>query len=86
MNDNVLTGNILKHIGSSGKVESLEHYCQKFDCLPSECVAVGDGLSDYDIFNAVGCSIAINADEKLTNIADHSINTDNIMDIINFIL
>ncbi len=83
--DGVLTGRILEHIGDEGKINCLRLYCQKHNILPERCVAVGDGTTDIPLFGFCGGSIAINASEAARQKAVHSLFTDRLDDILEFI-
>lgn len=79
------TGSLLKHLDSKGKLKCLVDFCLCNNIELNECIAVGDGFSDVDIFKAVGKSIAINYCEEVYGLAGHYILTGNIQDIIGFI-
>ena len=80
------TGKILKYIRAENKVNCLDDYCQKNNFMASECIAVGDGATDIPVFEYCGKSIAINASEKVKNKATYSVDTNNLLEILKFIL
>ena len=84
--DGHFTGVIKNHIGSAGKIKCLKDYCSCAGISPDECVAVGDGSTDIPLFEYCGKSIAINASPIAAQKATVSISTDNIGDILPFIL
>ena len=84
--DGRFTGVIKKHIGDIGKVEYLKEYCAYAGISPDECVAVGDGSTDIPLFEYCGKSIAINAAPIVAQKATVSVFTDNLGDILPFIL
>ena len=51
-----------------------------------ECVAVGDSLSDIPIFEKVGLAIAFNSDETLEGKADIYVKSDDLQDILPYVL
>lgn len=76
------TGKILSHLGSKGKVQSLNEFCVKYNIRPEQCVAVGNSESDIDIFKECGRSIAINYSEELKGKASAYIMTGDLLNII----
>lgn len=80
------TGNISDYISADEKVACLEDYCKMQTIKPQETVAVGDGSTDIPMFNYCGKSIAINASPHVKNSASHFIDTDDLMDILQYIL
>jgi len=80
-----LTSEISYHVGEYGKVECLETFCQLYDVSKSNCIAIGDGATDIQLFKNVGTSVAINYSESIKNYATFHINTRNILDISKFI-
>jgi phosphoserine phosphatase len=79
------TGKILSHLGSKGKVQSLNEYCAKNDIHPEQCVAVGNSESDIDIFKECGRSIAINYSDELKRKASAYVMTDDLSDILDIL-
>ena len=84
--DGVFTGEILHHIGDTGKIACLEDYCVKHGIQPSECIAVGDGVSDMPLFAHCGTSIAINYSPLVLGKATHYLKTDDMHDVVDIIL
>lgn len=84
--DGAFTGQIRQYIKSENKVDCLKDYCQKEKIKAVESIAVGDGSTDIPLFNYCQKSIALNANEKAKRAATHSIDTDNLLDILAFII
>lgn len=80
------TGKILNYIGAEQKIECLQDFCKNNFIRPAECAAVGDGSTDIPIFKYCGKSIAINSSPKVQENALYSIDTDDLTDILKFIL
>ncbi|MFH1701679.1 MAG: HAD family phosphatase [Candidatus Zixiibacteriota bacterium] len=83
--DNKFTGKILTHLGSKGKVNGLNDFCEKYGIRPDQCAAIGDSDSDIDIFENCSKSIAINYTDELKGKASDYIITDDLFDIIDII-
>lgn len=80
--DREFTGRITEHLGSEGKLKSLERFCGENNTEPRYCVAIGDSESDLAIFRACGKSIAINHRESLEGQASAYIRTGDLSDIL----
>ena len=80
------TGKIINHIGDKGKIFCLKEYCKKNDLISDDCIAVGDGFSDIPLFEYCGTSIAINYSDVTIDKATHYIKTDDLTDILKFII
>lgn len=84
--DGKFTGKITNHIGDKGKILCLQEYCNKYKINPNNCIAIGDGASDIPLFEYCGCSIAINYSNVTIGKASYYIKTDDLHDILNFII
>jgi len=84
--DGVFTGRILSFVDPDSKVDCLVDFCREYGIEPGECAAVGDGFSDIPLFIHCGKSIAINGSTEAHRIADHGIFTDDLSDILQFII
>lgn len=82
----IFTGNIVNHLGNKGKLNSLKSYCKSINVSLDEVVSVGDSESDISIFEATGKSIALNYSDCLVGKAQEYIKTDDLRDILKFIL
>ena len=80
--DNLFTGNIIKHLGDSGKVDSLMSFCKENNMSLDKCIAIGDSDSDLELFKKCKKSIAINYSDILIGKADVYIRTEDISDIL----
>lgn len=82
----VFTGEILEHIGDVGKIACLKDYCEKHKINRNECVAVGDGITDIPLFEYSNNSIAINYVPAVVGKATHYLKTDDLYDVLQYIL
>jgi phosphoserine phosphatase len=84
--DRKFTGRIINHMGDKGKITCLQEYCKKYEINSNNCIAIGDGVSDIPLFEYCGCSIAINYSNRVIGKATHYIKTDDLSDILSFII
>ncbi|MBU5590157.1 HAD-IB family phosphatase [Clostridium sp. MSJ-4] len=84
--EGVFTGKILSYVGAEQKIECLQYFCRNNDIKPEECIAVGDGLTDIPIFGYCGKSIAINSSTKVQMSAMYAVDTEDLTDILKYIL
>lgn len=84
--DGVFTGNILKFIDGEGKVDCLNEYCSVHNIEKLNCTAVGDGSTDIPLFKICGSSIALNGNQSARKSASIAIDSDDLSDILKFIL
>lgn len=80
------TGKIVKYIKAGNKVDCLKDFCQINNIAACDCIAVGDGSTDIPVFRYCGKSIALNASDKVKSKSTHSVDTDNLLDILSYIL
>lgn len=83
--DGKFTGKIIEYIRAENKVNCLKDFCKKNKIDPSECMAVGDGSTDIPVFQYCGKSIALNACDKVKKTATYSVDTNSLLDILNYI-
>ena len=84
--EGVFTGKIINYIGAEEKISCLQDYCKKHNIKPEECIAVGDGSTDIPIFEYCGKSIAINSSPKVQKNAMYAVDTDDLTDVLTYIL
>ena len=84
--DGIFTGKILNYIGAEQKIECLQDFCENNSIKPDECIAVGDGSTDIPIFEYCEKSIAINSSPKVQKSAMYAVDTDDLTDILKYIL
>ena len=84
--DGIFTGKILNYIGAEQKIECLQDFCKNNSIKPDECIAVGDGSTDIPIFEYCEKSIAINSSPKVQKSAMYVVDTDDLTDILKYIL
>ncbi len=84
--DGKFTGKILNYIDAEQKIDCLQDFCENNNIKPDECLAVGDGSTDIPIFQYSGKSIALNSSPKVQQSATYAIDTDDLTDILKYIL
>jgi phosphoserine phosphatase len=84
--EGIFTGKILNYIAAEQKIKCLQDFCKKNSISPDECVAVGDGSTDIPVFQYCGKSIAINRSLKVKQSAMHAVDTDDLTNILRYIL
>jgi phosphoserine phosphatase len=55
----LLTGDVVLNLTEDSKEESMRAVRAEFGAVPEECLAVGDGIADVDLFDQAGLSIAV---------------------------
>nr|WP_245990481.1 phosphoserine phosphatase SerB [Corynebacterium pseudopelargi] len=74
--DGKLTGNVIgKVVDRAAKEEFLREFAADAGLEMSQTVAVGDGANDIDMISAAGLGIAFNAKPALRSVADTSVNS-----------
>lgn len=74
--DGKLTGRVIgKVVDRAAKAEFLEEFARESGIEMHQTVAVGDGANDIDMISAAGLGIAFNAKPALREIADTSVNS-----------
>ena len=84
--EGVFTGKILNYIGAEEKILCLQDFCKNNNIKSEECIAVGDGSTDIPLFKYCGKSIAINGSQKVKDSAMYKVKTDDLADILKYIL
>lgn len=84
--DGVFTGEILTHVGDTGKIACLQNYCNKRGIQSAECVAVGDGSTDIPLFEYCKTSIAVNSSPAVAGKATHYLRTNDIYEVMQYII
>ncbi|RUO73505.1 phosphoserine phosphatase SerB [Idiomarina ramblicola] len=79
-----LTGRVLGQlIDAKVKAQQLKALAEKWQIPPSRTVAVGDGANDALMLKAAAVGIAFNAKPALQAVADYSVNSNNLMEVMN---
>lgn len=86
VDEGLFTGKISNYIEAEHKIICLQDFCRENNIKPVECIAVGDGSTDVPIFEYCGKSIAINSSPKVRRHAMYSVNSDDLSDILKYIL
>jgi phosphoserine phosphatase len=76
------TGEIDNHLDGEAKLDKLKEICKEYKFKPKDCIAIGDSISDVNIFENVGLKIAINFTNVLIGRADEYIATNDLNDVI----
>lgn len=84
--EGVFTGKILNYIDAEQKIACLQDFCKNNNIKPEECIAVGDGSTDIPVFRYCGKSIAVNSSPEVRKTATYAIDTDDLTDILKYIL
>ncbi|MDV3425771.1 MAG: HAD family phosphatase [Bacillota bacterium] len=84
--EGIFTGKILNYISAEQKISCLQSFCKNNSIKPEECIAVGDGSTDIPMFDYCGKSIDINSSSKVRKRAKYSVDTDDLADILKYIL
>ena len=80
------TGEITHYVSATHKVDCLMDFCHKQQIQLEECIAVGDGETDLPVYKKCGFSIALNASEAVKKKASYAIETDDLLDIIKWLI
>lgn len=83
--NNIHAGKMINTLSGKDKLKVLKSICEKYKTSLKKVIAVGDSRSDIPIFESVGVSIALNADENLTGKTDQSLETDDLLEVYNLI-
>ncbi|MEU2134827.1 haloacid dehalogenase-like hydrolase [Streptomyces sp. NPDC018352] len=80
--DGTLSGQVAQHIDEHGKLDFVQQWCQSQGVALHEIAVIGDSRSDVPLFRAAGKSIALNATDDARAVADHTIDTEDLRDIL----
>jgi phosphoserine phosphatase len=80
------TGRVSRHFEENDKVRFVKEYCSKYGLGLSRCAAVGDGRSDIPLFGAVGLAIALNATPQARAASRVTLDTDDLRDILPYVV
>jgi phosphoserine phosphatase len=73
--DGKLTGELVGEIvDAQAKMETVLATCKAIGCLPSQCIAVGDGANDLKMMSIAGISVAFKAKSVVQIEATNAIN------------
>jgi phosphoserine phosphatase len=81
--DGILTGKVRIKVYYDRKAEWVDKILNQYGLIPEQSLAIGDSKGDFDMFQKVGFSVAINSSCKdLEQIATHCVQSENLADII----
>lgn len=78
----VFTGEVEAHFTEQDKPRYVKRLCQSLGVDTSQVFHVGDSVSDLPLFDTVGFSIALNANQCARNRADVSLDSNSLFDVI----
>jgi HAD superfamily phosphoserine phosphatase-like hydrolase len=81
--DNGNIGRGIKVCSTEHKILHVANMVKRHNISMSQVVAIGDSLTDTDIFTKVGRSIAINYDQHLIGKADRYVRSSSLLDVLN---
>jgi phosphoserine phosphatase len=80
--DGVLSGTVSRYFDEHDKVRFVEDWCTQNGFSMSQVAAVGDSRSDVPLFRRAGASIALNATPDAREAATHTLDTDDLCDVL----
>ncbi|WP_439853681.1 HAD family hydrolase [Pseudomonas yamanorum] len=83
--EGVFTGEVESHFTEYDKPVFVESVCRSLGVDMSEVFHVGDSVSDIPLFEAVGFSIALNANQQAKDKATATLDSDSLFDIVGLI-
>src|SRR3954470_19912731 len=84
--DGRLLGTVRRHFDAEDRAAFVEEVCRPRSVSPSEAAAVGDSRSALPMFERVGFSIALNADDRARAAATTTLDTDDLRDVLPLLL
>lgn len=82
----VLSGTVSRYFDEHDKVRFVENWCAQNGFSMNEVAAVGDSRSDVPLFYRAGTSIALNATPDAREAATHTLDTENLSDVLALLL
>jgi phosphoserine phosphatase len=80
--DGVLSGTVSRYFDEHDKVRFVEDWCTQNRFSMSQVAAIGDSRSDVPLFRRAGASIALNATPDAREAATHTLDTDDLCDVL----
>lgn len=85
--DGRLTGEGMMNVDLRDKGINVRHFIEKYGTTKERTVSIGNSYTDIGMFKQSGLSIAFNpTDEYTSEAADHTVVSDNIADVLDYIL
>ncbi|MDO5852926.1 MAG: HAD-IB family phosphatase [Thermoplasmata archaeon] len=85
--DGVLTGEGIQHLDLRDKGINVRQFIERYGTTKERTVSIGNSFTDIPMFENSGLSIAFNpTDEYTSEAADHTVFSDNIADVLDFII
>lgn len=81
----VFTGEVASDFTEYDKPVFVSSLCHTLEICMSEVFHVGDSRSDIPLFRAVGCSVALNANQQAKANAGIALETDSLLDVLRVI-
>jgi phosphoserine phosphatase len=82
VNDGILSGIVTRYFDEHDKARFVEEWCVQNGFSMSQVAAVGDSRSDVPLFRRAGISIALNATPAARAAATHTLDTDDLCDVL----
>jgi phosphoserine phosphatase len=80
--DGVLSGEVNRHLDEEGKLAFVADWCAANGYTLADVAAIGDSRSDVPLFQATGLSIALNATAEAKEVAKHTLDTEDLRDVL----
>ncbi|MGB4849076.1 MAG: phosphoserine phosphatase SerB [Saprospiraceae bacterium] len=81
--DGVSTGEMIPEVADPlSKATNLKKLLQILSFKQEECIVIGDGLNDWPMMQIAGLSVAFNAHPELENLADISVRSKDLTDVV----
>ncbi len=78
----ILTGRVTDYCTERDKLSFFRKWRKQLSIRRSDTIAVGDSRSDHLVFSESSVAIALNADHATRSIATHTVESNDLMDII----
>ncbi|HEY5342130.1 MAG TPA: HAD hydrolase family protein [Solirubrobacteraceae bacterium] len=78
----LLSGKVTRYFDEHDKARFVEDWCAQNGFSMSQVAAVGDSRSDVPLFRRAGTSIALNATPDAREAATHTLDTDDLCDVL----
>ena len=82
--DGIFTGNVASFADAQEKVTFARKLCARWNTDLASCIAIGDSRSDLMLFDAVGASLAFNADQVARERATLALDGTDISDALHY--
>ena len=84
--DGRLTGEGIKIVDLADKGVWVREFQKRYNTTPERTVSIGNSFTDIPMFRNSGMSIAFNADEYTDGFATHTVKSNNIADVLDYLI